>query len=65
MRLSAAAVALLCLAALCGRAAAACAAGDLPCACAAAGGEWRNLKSPLVPTCTVKFQHQGECIVLI
>jgi hypothetical protein len=36
-----------------------CVSGDLPCACAAAGGKWRDLKSPLVPTCTVAIRHQG------
>jgi hypothetical protein len=47
----------LCLAS--GAAAASCKAGELPCACAAAGGSWRDLKSPLESTCTVKFRHQG------
>lgn len=45
-----------------GPAGAACGRGDLPCFCAAAGGEWRALKSPLVPTCTVGLRHQGECV---
>lgn len=54
-----AAIALFGLAALSG-VAAKCAVGDLPCACASAGGQWRSLKSPLEPTCTVTFQHQGE-----
>jgi hypothetical protein len=39
---------------------AACAVGDLPCACAQAGGRWRDLRSPLEPTCTVTLKHQGE-----
>ncbi|KAI8462535.1 MAG: hypothetical protein J3K34DRAFT_447686 [Monoraphidium minutum] len=39
--------------------AATCKAGDLQCACAAAGGKWRDLKSPLEPTCTVGIRHQG------
>jgi len=37
-----------------------CEVGNLPCACAAAGGKWRDLKAPLVPTCTVTFRHQSE-----
>ena len=48
------------LSALSSAAAKPCAAGDLPCACAAARGKWRELKAPLQPTCTVTFQHQGE-----
>lgn len=41
-----------------------CLPGDLPCFCTSAGGEWRELKSPLKPTCTYKFTQnvngQGE-----
>lgn len=40
---------------------AACAAGDLACACKEAGGKWRDLKSPLMPVCTIGVKHQGKC----
>ena len=43
---------------------ASCKRGDLPCACAAAGGKWRDLKSPLEPTCTIGIRHQGACATL-
>lgn len=41
-------------------AAAGCARGDLPCFCKAAGGWWEVPPSPLLPTCKVKFYHQGK-----
>jgi hypothetical protein len=40
--------------------AAGCLVGDLPCACAEAGGRWRELRAPLESTCTVTIKHQGE-----
>lgn len=45
----------LLLLAFAGLAAAECIPGDLPCACQAAGGEWRQLKEPLKPACTFSF----------
>lgn len=38
----------------------ACPVGDLPCACAAAGGRWDAHKPPLEPLCTIGIRHQGE-----
>jgi hypothetical protein len=37
-----------------------CLPGDLPCACAAIGGTWRELqgKAPLQPTCTFEFMQK-------
>lgn len=34
-----------------------CILGDLPCYCTQLGGEWRQLKEPLKPVCTYKFQQ--------
>lgn len=37
-----------------------CGRGDLPCFCKQAGGWWETPPSPLMPTCKVKFSHQGR-----
>jgi hypothetical protein len=36
-----------------------CTPGDRPCACAHAGGEWRELKAPLKPVCTFQFKQNS------
>ncbi|GBF89407.1 hypothetical protein Rsub_01979 [Raphidocelis subcapitata] len=58
-------IVLLLLALLAGAAARAppradCAAGNLECACAAAGGAWHAYKPPLEPVCTVTILHQDR-----
>lgn len=48
------------LLALASSAAAACRAGDIPCFCRSIGGTYRYGKSPIIDTCRVYYQHQGE-----